>query len=268
MRPFPVLMILVTCVAFLCAQEEMEAPADTMTAEEMTAMKVAELLEEAEAIHDDKDYDKTMEILMEAIKLDGENHEILYKISRGYFDFADRKPDDFEYQKDYVYTGLEYAKKALDSNPNSAGGHKWYAIHIGRIGEIEGTKQKILNSYEVKEHTMKAIELDPEEAANYHVMGRWHYALSELSWFEAQVASLIYAKLPEASFEEALEFFKKANALDEEDIRNMLYAGHCLVELDNDEEAAKWYRMALAAEATSDSDKALQTQAQEALDDL
>lgn len=266
MKPISVVLVLLLSFAFALAQEE--AVSDTMSAEDKTAMEVAALLEEAETLHDAEDYDKTMEILIKAKKLDPENDEILWKISRGYFDFADRKPDDFEYQKDFVYLGLEYAKKTLDSNPNSANGHKWYAIHIGRVGEIEGTKQKILNSYEVKEHTMKAIELDPEEAANYHVMGRWHYALSELSWFEAQVASLIYAKLPEASFEEAVEFFLKANELDPDDIRNMLYAGHCYVKLDKEDDAANWYRKALAVDATSDSDKALQTQAQEALDDL
>jgi tetratricopeptide (TPR) repeat protein len=223
---------------------------------------------DAEVAHDAKDYDKTMQLLIEAKKLDENNPETLYKISRGYFDFADRKPNDLEYQKEFVYPGLEYAKKALDADPNSAGAHKWYAIHIGRIGEIEGTKQKILNSYEVKEHTMKAIELDPGEAANYHVMGRWHYALSELSWFERQVASMIYATPPEASFGEALDFFKQANSLDPEDIRNMLYIGHCYAELDDEVNAGKWYQMAMDANATSDSDRSLQAEAKAAKEDL
>jgi len=257
-------LILVSCFAVgIMAQEAV----DTTEVDE-TALQVAALLDEAEALHDAKDYDATMNKLIEAKKLAPDNDEILWKISRGYFDFADRKPNDLEYQKEFVYPGLEYAKKALDRNPNSAGGHKWYSIHIGRIGEIEGTKQKILNSYEVKEHTMAAIELEPEEAANYHVMGRWHFALSELSWFERQVAGMIYATPPEASFEEALEFFKKANQLDPDDIRNMLYAGHCYVELDDEENAKLWYNKAINAKATSDSDRGLQQEAKDALADL
>ncbi len=244
-----------------------ETPADTVQVDPVVA-QVAQLLTDAEAAHDANDYDLTMQLLVSAKKLDAENPEILWKMSRGYFDFADRKPNDLEFQKEFVYPGLEYAKKALDIDPNSAGAHKWYAIHIGRIGEIEGTKQKILNSYEVKEHTLKAIELDPDEAANYHVMGRWNYALSELSWFERQVASMIYATPPEASFEDALSYFKKAHELDPEDIRNMLYIGHCYVELDDEDSAAVWYRKAIDAPASSDSDRGLQQEAQEALDDL
>ena len=237
-------------------------------AEPVVVDPVAELLMKADASHEAKDYDATMKFLKEAEKLEANNEEVLWKISRGYFDFADRKPKDFDHKKQYIYDGKKYAEKVLALNDKSAGGHKWYAIHHGQIGEAEGTEQKIKNSYGMRDHTMLAIKYDPTDAGNYHVMGRWHFALSDLSWIERQVASIIYATPPEASFEEALEFFKKANKLDPQDIRNMLYIGFCYAELDNEKAASDWFNMAINANASSDSDRSLQAEAREALDDL
>lgn len=256
------LMLILTLASFGFAQ-------DAIVPDEETMMDpVADLLVQAEEAHDAKDYDATMELLQEAYALDKVNAEILWKLSRGYFDFADRKPNDVEYKKPYLYKGREHAEKALALDDKSAGAHKWYAIHHGQIGEAEGTEQKIKNSYGMRDHTMLAIQYDPEDDANYHVMGRWHYALADLSWIERQIASIIYATPPAASFEEALEYFKKAYGLDNTDIRNMLYIGYCYDELDDEDAAEKWLRMAINAPAETDSDRSLQKEAQEALDDL
>ncbi|MBT4129259.1 MAG: hypothetical protein HOE44_00885 [Candidatus Marinimicrobia bacterium] len=256
------MMLILSMAVFGFAQDAVE---DTEVVE---VDPVADLLMQAEVTHDAKDYEATMKLLKQAEKLDGQNEEILWKISRGYFDFADRKPNDLEYKKPYLYKGRDYAEKALALNDMSAAGHKWYAIHHGQIGEAEGTEQKIKNSYGMRDHTLLAIKYDPEDDGNYHVMGRWHYALSDLSWIERQIASIIYATPPEASFEEAMEFFKKAHGLDKEDIRNMLYIGYCYDELGDEKAAADWFNMAINATAESDSDRSIQADAKEALDDL
>lgn len=230
--------------------------------------KVKALLDQAEKLHEAKDYQATMAKLREAEKLDPANPEVLWKIARAYFDFADQQPENIEVQKANLYPGLEYAKKCVNLYPNVAGGHQYYAILIGRIGEIEGTKQKITNSYAVREHTLRAIELDPDEDANYHVMGRWHYALADLSWAERQIASLIYAKPPEASFEEAEKFFNQAHELKPNDIRHLLWLGKTQIKLKKTEAAKSNLNKAVSLPATSESDKALQQEARTLLKKL
>lgn len=237
-------------------------------AAKVVSAEMFELIVAADSAHEAKDYDLTMELLQKALEHDKMNDEILWKISRGYFDFADRKPNDLEYKKPFLYKGREFADRALAINDQSAGGHKWYAIHHGQIGEAEGTEQKIKNSYGMRDHTLLAIKYDPDDDGNYHVMGRWHYALADLSWFERKIAGMIYAKPPDASFEEALEFFKKANALDREDIRNKLYIGYCYDKLGDEDKAAEWFKQAINSKAETDSDMSLQAEAKEALDDL
>jgi tetratricopeptide (TPR) repeat protein len=229
---------------------------------------LAEILAAAEELHDAKDYDATMAKLKEAESVDPDDPEVLWKIARAYFDFADQKPDDIEVQKKNIYPGFEYAKRCVEIAPDVAGGHQYYAILIGRIGEVEGTKQKIENSYAVREHTMKAIELDPGNAANYHVMGRWHFALADLSWVERQIASLIYATPPEAYFEESVRFFSKAHEIEPDDIRHLLWLGKSYEKLDQTENAQKALTEALAIPAETDSDKNMHQEAKELLEDL
>jgi tetratricopeptide (TPR) repeat protein len=144
--------------------------------------------------------------------------------------------------------------------------HKWYGILIARVGELEGKKQTILNSYEVKEHTLKAIELDPDDDGNYHVMGRWNFKLADLSWVERKIAGIIYAKPPKASFEKAAEYFQQAIELEPNDIRNHVWLGKTYEALDDAEAAKNSYNAALAMTAENDSDRILQKEAQELLD--
>jgi len=229
---------------------------------------VKTLLDETETLRDADNYVTALEKLKEAEKLDPNNPEILWKIARGYFDIADQDENNIELQKANIYPGFEYAKKCIEIAPNVAGGHQYYAILIGRIGEIEGTKQKIENSYAVREHTMKAIELDPANDSNYHVMGRWHFALADLSWFERKIASIIYATPPAASFEKAAEYFSKAHELKPDDIRHLLWLGKSYEKLGQDDNAVKALKQALALPAKSDSDKNQQKEARELLQDI
>jgi len=227
--------------------------------------KVKAILDQAEKMHDADDFNGTMAKLREAEKLDPKNPEILWKIARAYFDFSDQQPDVLEVQKANIYPGFEYAKKCVELAPNVAGGHQYYAILIGRIGEVEGTKQKITNSYAVREHTEKAIALDPQNDSNYHVMGRWNFALADLSWAERQIASLIYATPPKASFEDAEKFFQKAHDLKPGEIRHLLWLAKTQINLKKKDLAKKNLQQALAIQAQSDSDKAMQKEATELL---
>lgn len=226
------------------------------------------LVAEAETLRDADSYTAALAKLKEAEKLDPDNPEILWKLARAYFDIADQDETNIELQKANIYPGFEYAERCVEIAPNIAEGHQYYSILIGRIGEIEGTKQKIENSYAVREHTMKAIELDPDNDSNYHVMGRWHFALADLSWVERKIASVIYATPPAASFEKAVEFFSKAHEIKPDDIRHLLWLGKSYEKLGQDDNARNALQKAMALPAESDADKNMQAEAQELLTEL
>ncbi len=216
-------------------------------------------------LNDLKDYSNALKLLKEQKSNYSENEQYLWRLSRAYFTIGDQNQDSEQIQKDNYYPGLKLAEKCLKINPNLAEGHQYYAILIGKIGELEGTKQKIINSYEVKKHALKAIELDPENDSNYHVMGRWNYALSELSWIEKKVAGMIYSKLPEASFEEGVKFFQQAHKLKPNELRHILWLGKSLEKTGKKDEAKKMWKKGLLIDATSDSDKNFKNQIKKAL---
>jgi hypothetical protein len=221
------------------------------------------LIKAADDLNEQKDYPGSMAKIKAAEQLAPDDPEVLWRVARAHFNLADQDAENLELQKANIYPGFKYAERCVAADSMIAGGHQYYAILIGRIGEVEGTKQKIENSYLVKEHTLKAIALDPENASNYHVMGRWHYALADLSWFERKIAGLIYAKPPQASFDEAVKYFTKAHELEPDDIRHLLWLGKSYLALNNKTAAKDALQQALALPATTDSERNQQTEATE-----
>ena len=231
------------------------------------AQGFGDLLSQADAKHEVDDFSANYELLKQAEKLEAENYDVVWRLARAHFDFFDNSEDEAVISEN-AYAGLDYAKKALELDDGRAESHKWYGILIGQVGILEGTKQKILNSYEVKEHTLKAIELDPEDDGNFHVMGRWHYTLADLSWVERKIAGLIYAAPPKASFKEAVEFFTQAHEMLPDEVRHLLWLAKSEAEMGNEAAAKDACNAALAITPENDSDRILQKEAEELLANL
>ncbi len=230
------------------------------------AQGFGDLIDQADVKYDDDDFSAAYELLGQAEQLEPDNFEVIWSLARVHWALSDNSEDEVVISEN-IYAGFDYAKRALEMDDGRAESHKWYGILIGRVGELEGTKQKILNSYEVKDHTLKALELDPEDDGNFHVMGRWHYTLADLSWFERKIAGLIYAKPPKASFAEAAEYFQQAIDLAPDEIRHYVWLGKTYEELKDKDAAKNAYNTALAMTAENDSDRILQKEAQELLSD-
>ena len=212
-------------------------------------------------------FEVSFELSMEFYKNNKDDFEILWRLARGYFDLSDQTSNE-ELQKEYIDKGLPFAKKALDINPNSAKSNHWYAVMFGKQGQLEGTKQKILNSYDMKKYCLKAIDIDPNYDGSLHVMGRWHYNIADLSWIERNIASLVYATPPVGSFEEAIDYFKKAKDANPEDIRHYLWLGKSLYEIADYSNAKDILEQALKLKINTESDQLLKNQVIDLLEKL
>ena len=218
-------------------------------------------------LNDAKDYDGAYALLKPLESEYGEDADFLWRMARHHFNMSDITTDEEVIERE-IYAGMDYAEKGLAADTMNADAQGYYGILIGRVGEIEGTEQKIRNSYDVRDHTMKAIELDPDNDSWQHVMGRWHYTLADLNWFERTIASIIYATPPEASFEQAEYFFLTAGELAPDDIRHWLWLGKTQIRLDKEEEAMGNLEKALAIPAEAENDRIMQDEARELLEDL
>ena len=148
------------------------------------------------------------------------NIEVMCRMAGSTFIKAQNE-QNLKKQKNLFYRGFNYAKEALKSDSLNGYANFWYAAYIGRIGEIEGIKQAILNSYHVKKYGLRAIEFisKPYDPV-HHMMGRWHYELADLNEFERIFASLIYEKPPKGSYDKAIFFFSTAIKIKPHEIRN------------------------------------------------
>ena len=203
----------------------------------------------------------------EALKLCEDNYndndvEFLWRFARAYFDIADQT-SNVDVKKDNIDKALPHSKRALEIDPNSAKANHWYAVIIGQKGLLEGTKQKILNSYEVREYGLKAIKLDPKYDGTHHLMGRWHYNVADLAWYERTIASAIYATPPEGSFEKAIEYFGNAIEVNPNDIRHYLWMAKSLYQISENKRAKSILDQALKIEVKNESDKILINQIKE-----
>ncbi len=196
-----------------------------------------------------------------------EDAEILWRLAQVHFDIADQT-DDVEVDKAQLYPGLEAARAALKADSTSARANHWYAVLMGQVGMLEGTRQKIINSYDVRTYALRAIELDPAYDGTYHVMGRWHYELASLNWFEKKIAELVYTKLPEGSFAEAESYFRLAIQAKPHEIRHYLWLAKILIEEGKASEARLTLQDALSIHTSTDSDRRMQAEAGELLKDL
>ena len=170
-------------------------------------------------------------------------------------------------QKKIFYRGFDYAKKALSLDSLDGYANFWYAAYIGRIGEIEGIKQAILNSYDVKKYGLRAIELISEEYDPvHHMMGRWHYELADLSELEKIFASLIYAKPPEGSYNKAIDYFSTAIKIKPHEIRNHYWLGKAYSEIGEFHLAEKEFKIVTKLSPRDIDDKKMQKDAIELLD--
>ena len=115
--------------------------------------------------------------------------------------------------EDYYSAAKTYAGIALKVNPNNSESNCVMAIALGRSSLNRSGKEKINTAKEIKKYVDAAIKNDPNNFKAWHVLGRWHYEISNLNGFERTAVKLFFGGLPEASLTESIKAFEKAQAI-------------------------------------------------------
>ncbi|XP_077592097.1 regulator of microtubule dynamics protein 1 [Stigmatopora nigra] len=207
------------------------------------ALENVEVLEQADYLYSCAETHKLYQLLLQYKESD--NAEFLWRLARVSRDVSVLPETDEGRKKQLMYEAFEYAKKSLEKDDKCFAAHKWYAICLSDVGEYEGVKVKIGNSYVIRSHLERSLELNPKDATSLHILGYWCFTFSELPWYQRKVASVIFSSPPTSNYEEALQFFLQAEQVDPNFYsKNLLMVGKTYMAMKDEQKALLWLNKA------------------------
>lgn len=194
---------------------------------------------EADKLFDDGKYDELFESLKKQPNWESDS-QVLWRLARCEFQLAKKvelsKKDE---HSRLLNTAYEHVKKSLELDDKNGLAHKWAAILLDAVSTLQGTKERVLQVLNVRQHMEKAVEYAPTDATSYYLLGEWHFSCYQVSWWERKLASIAFGKLPDADMEVALKMFEKAEEVEKDFYsKNKLMLAKTLLELKRDKERA------------------------------
>jgi tetratricopeptide (TPR) repeat protein len=197
--------------------------------------------------------------------IDSKNVGVLLRISKQYSDLiATTKPQEAAEQ--IAQRALNYAQRAVEIDPKVAKAHLSVAVAYGKLTDFVGNKEKLEYSKFIKQETLKSIELDATDDFAWHVLGRWHSGVANVSGVLKLMAKLVYGGMPVASNEEAVKCLKKAGELAPQRIIHHSELARVYQLMGKKELADKEWKIVLALPAVDKEDEKDQAEAREVLD--
>jgi hypothetical protein len=113
----------------------------------------------------------------------------------------------------YFKAGHDYADAAWRLDSTNSEANVVMAFSIGRMILLESGREKVAGAGAIKRYAENAIKYDPQNYKAWHILGRWHYEVSGLNFFERTLARWFYGALPDASLQAAIHDYEKSMAL-------------------------------------------------------
>lgn len=113
----------------------------------------------------------------------------------------------------YYATALSYARTALRVNAHSDEANVVMAIALGRTVLVKSGKEKISAVKDIKTYADNALKINPKNFKAWHVLGKWHYEVSDLNMMEKAATRIFYGGLPDASIKQSIVAYERARSL-------------------------------------------------------
>lgn len=230
--------------------------------------KVAQLIAEGNDFSEKQfDNQRALQKYLEADSLSPNNDEILWRISRAYVDIGEHLPANTDEEKDKqletYQKALDYANKAVTANPRNSMAYCRRAIATGRVALFKGVFSVggLVNA--TRDDCLKAIELDPSNAAAYYVLGRAHAKLVEKPKIVRWPLGLGWGNI-----DDAIKNYEKAISLRPGFIMYRLDAAHAYVENDEYGKAREQLNIIPTLSKEDEDDDQFRKEAKELLDQI
>ncbi|CAG5122567.1 unnamed protein product [Candidula unifasciata] len=222
-----------------------------------------DIIEAADELYKTYQTDKLYEHLLPY--KDVSNDEIQWRLARVTHDKAKHEKDKHK-RHNWMMEAFSYAEKALEMNSNSPHCHRWYGALLYFTTDGIGVKHKIQTAYKVREHFDNALALDPTDVISLHSIGYWCFTFAERPWYQRKIASALFGALPETTYEEALEWFLKAEEMQENFMcTNLLMIAKSYLRIHNKEKAVEYLKKAADYHVKTPDDEQSQKEAADLL---
>ena len=153
--------------------------------------------------------------LNRAMAVDSTDVRVLWRLARAYVELG-KLAFEKSQKKRFFTEAMTHGQAAIAADSMNYLAYTWLAISEGTLAGVVGFKQRIKLSWQVRDHALKAIELKPEHDEAYHVLARWHFEVASIGGLKRVLANLFFGKLPEASYEESMAYYR--NAIERNDL--------------------------------------------------
>ncbi len=232
----------------------------------------AEHIQMGNEAYDAFDDAKALEHYKEALELEPDNFEALWKASRALVDVADAiegKGKAVDNEKMKLYSeATTLARKAVAINPNDSMAYFSVSAAIGKEVLLQGKKKQINAAKEVREIIDKAIELDPENDLAWHALGRWHRRMDEIGGAKRLFGSILYGSIPKGTFAESEKALEKAIEINPNYGNHYLELGRTRLALKKKDLAAEAFQKCIDLPVTTSKCEMYKKEAQAELDAL
>lgn len=231
------------------------------------AETVDELLKKGDAYDQRFQAKEALTFYLPAEAQEPRNAHVLVRIARQYRHLvADASTKEEKLRLGAI--ALNYSRRAAALAPDDAEAQLSVAISYGKMLPIQGSKEQLQASPRIKESVDKALKLDPRNDLAWHVLGRWHRALADVTGVKRALAGAIYGKLPATTNEAAKACLDKAIALNPNRLMHYIELGRVYGQMGRKEEARRLINKGLAMPNTDKDDPETKQRGREALDKL
>ena len=177
----------------------------------------AGLFEQGLAFEKEFKVDQALIKFKEVIKSQPSHSGALTHASRMLSNIGGRLPLTVKVEKrKYYLEAMELAERAIKLDDKNVEPHLAYVISLGLLSEVsESAQEKVKHAKIIYNEATTMIMLDSSFAAAYFILGKWHFELARLSWFERLACELFFGGLPEGiSMDKAIAYLQKASLIE------------------------------------------------------
>jgi tetratricopeptide (TPR) repeat protein len=226
-----------------------------------------ELIAKGDAFYARLQAAEALKFYLPAEKLEPNNVRLLVHISREYRHLMSdaTKPEE---KLRLGGIAIDYAKRAAALSANDPEAQLAVAISYGKLQPYEGSRERFEAVRIIKTAADKAIKLDPGNDLGWHVLGRWHMGLAEVSALQRALAQLTYGKLPDSTYEDAAKCFEKAIECNPNRLMHYIELGRVYARMGRTDDARSLIAQGLAMQETEKDDPEIKRQGRELLTKL